>query len=143
MADNTIEAAIFKSLGEEATISAVVGSDPARIFPLIVPQDQALPAMTYQQISGDRDHVLSGPTGFTKNRYQFNCWAATYPEAKRLFEALRIFWDGFSGTVLNREIQCVQMENELDVSAKKPGIDIIDRYGKQADFIISFLEPTS
>jgi len=110
---------------------------------MIAPQDAALPYMTFQQISGDRDHVLTGPTGFTKNRYQFNCWATTYGGAKRLFEALRIFWDGFTGTVLGREIQCSQIENELDTFAKQPGIGVIDRFGKQADFIISFLEPTS
>lgn len=140
MADNTIETAIFKSLTEESSISDIMGT---RLYSLVAPQDATLPYMTYQQISGDRDHVLSGPTGFTKNRFQFNCWATTYGGAKRLFEALRIFWDGFSGTVLNREIQCSQMENELDSIAKKPGVDVIDRYSKQADFIISFLEPTS
>ncbi len=140
MADNTIETAIFKSVTEEASISDIIGT---QLYSLIAAQDATLPYMTYQQISGDRDHVLSGPTGFTKNRYQFNCWAKTYGGAKRLFEALRIFWDGFSGTVLGREIQCVQMENEIDSLAKKPGIDVIDRYSKQADFIISFLEPTS
>ena len=140
MADNTIETAIFKSLTEESSISDIMGT---RLYPLIAPQDATLPYMTYQQISGDRDHVLSGPTGFTKNRFQFNCWATTYGGAKRLFEALRIFWDGFSGTVLSRPIQCSQMENELDSIAKKPGVDVIDRYSKQADFIISFLEPTS
>ena len=140
MADNTIEAAIFKSLTEDSSISTIIGT---RLFPLVIPQDGSMPAITYQQISGDRDHVLSGPTGFTKNRYQFNCWATTYGGAKRLFEALRIFWDGFSGTVLTIAIQCVQMENEIDSIAKKPGVDVIDRFGKQADFIISFTEPTS
>lgn len=140
MADNTIETSMFKAITDEATINAFIGT---RFYPLIVPQGKAMPAMTFQQISGDRDHVLAGPTGFTKNRYQFNCWAKTYPEAKRLFEAVRKFWDGFSGTVLNRFIHNVQFKNELDLFAKKPGIEKIDRYAKAIDFIISFSEPIS
>lgn len=140
MPDNTIETAIWKSLTDEATISAIIS---ARLYPMIAPQDAALPFMVYQQISGDRDYVLAGPSGLTHSRYQLNCWATTPSGAKLLFEAVRIFWDGFSGTVLNRVIQLVMFENELDRFEKTVGVDQLDIYGKQVDFKISFREPTS
>ena len=139
MADNTIETAIWKALTDEATISTIIS---ARFYPMIAPQGTALPYMIYQQISADRDFVLSGPTGFTHARYQLNCWATTPSGAKLLFEAVRIFWNGFSGTVLQRFIQCVMFENEMDRFEKVPGTDVLDMYGKQVDFKISFTEPT-
>ncbi len=143
MADNTIETAIWKALMDEATISAIIGSSPSRLYPLIAPQDAALPYMVFQQISGVRDYTMDGPTGYVDARYQITCWAATYDAAKRLFEAVRIFFDGFHATVLNRKIQYVSFENEMDTFAKKPGLDVLDAYGKQIDIKITFDEPTS
>ena len=140
MADYTIETALFSILSGESTISDIVS---ARIYPLRAPQGVAMPHMTYQMISADRDHTLDGPTGFTMARFQFNCWAATYPEAKRLLEAVRKFFDGYTGTVNQRRIQCVQSENEGDIINSVAGLDSIDRYGKRFDVIISFDEPTS
>lgn len=143
MADNTIETAILKALADEATISAIIGTSPSRLYLLIAPQDAALPYMVCQQISAVRDTVLSGPTGYVDARYQITCWAATYGAAKRLFEAVRKFFNGYHATVLNRKIQYVQFENEMDTFAKTPGLDVIDRYGKQIDIKITFDEPTS
>ena len=140
MADNTIETAILKALADESTISTIVGTDPSRIYLLIAPQDAALPHMVIQQISGVRDHTMDGPTGYVDARYQITCWATTYGGAKRLFEAVRKFFDGYHATVLNRKMQYVQFENEMDRFAKTPGVDVIDRYGKQIDVKITFDE---
>jgi len=140
MADNTIETAILKALADESTISTIVGTDPSRIYLLIAPQDAALPHIVIQQISGVRDHTMDGPTGYVDARYQITCWATTYGGAKRLFEAVRKFFDGYHATVLNRKMQYVQFENEMDRFAKTPGVDVIDRYGKQIDVKITFDE---
>ena len=140
MADNTMEGAIVKLLLAESTITDICST---RIYPMKAPQSAALPHMTMQQISANRDHVMDGPSGLAMNRFQFNCWATTYGGAKRLFEALRIYFDGYTGTVNSRQIQCVQSDNEGDMLGQKPGTEVIDRYGKRLDFIISFQEPTS
>ena len=143
MANNTIETAITKALEDEATITAIIGTDPVRLYPLIAEQGAALPYMIFQQISGVRDYTMDGPSGYVDSRYQITCWAATYGAAKRLFEAVRIFFNGYHATVLNRRIQYVHFENEMDRFAKKPGLDVIDAYGKQIDVKITFDEPTS
>ncbi len=143
MADNTIETSILKALSDESTINAIIGTPIHRIYLMIAPQDAALPYIVMQQISAIRDHTLDGPTGYTDSRYQLTCWATTYGAAKRLFEAVRKFFDGYHATVLGRKIQYVQFENEFDTFAKQPGVDVIDRYGKQIDFKITFDEPTS
>lgn len=143
MADNTIETAIWKALTDEATINALIGTSPSRLYPLIAPQGAALPYMVFQQISGVRDYTMDGPSGYVDSRYQITCWAATYPAAKRLFEVVRKFFNGFNATVLNRKLQYVAFENEVDRFAKQPGVDVIDAYGKQIDIKITFDEPTS
>ncbi len=140
MSDETIEAAIVSALINEATISAIVS---ARVYPMTAPQGTALPYIVYQQISAVRDHTMDGPSGYTDSRYQLTCWAVSYKLGKQLFEAVRKFFDGFHATVINRPIQYVQFENELDTFAKQPGVDVIDRYGKQIDLKITFDEPTS
>lgn len=144
MPDNTIETAIVSALGNESSITDIIGTGAdSRLYPAIIPQDGTVPAITYQQISGNRDHTMDGPSGYTDSRYQLICWASHYNEAKKLFEAVRIFFDGFHATVLNRRIQYVQFENEIDRFAKSPGVDVIDRFGKQIDLKITFDEPTS
>lgn len=143
MADNTIETSILKALADETTINTIIGTPTHRIYLLNAPQDAALPYIVIQQISGVRDHTMDGPTGYVDARYQITCWAKTYGAAKRLFEAVRKFFDGYHATVLNRKIQYVQFENEMDTFAKTPGVDVIDRYGKQIDVKITFDEATS
>lgn len=143
MPDYTIETAITKALEDEGTITAIIGTSPVRLYPLIAEQGAALPYIVYQQISGVRDYTMDGPTGYVDSRYQITCWAATYGAAKRLFEAVRKFFNGFHATVLGRKIQYVAFENEMDRIAKTPGVDVIDAYGKQIDIKITFDEPTS
>ena len=140
MADSTIEEGIIEALTGESTITDICGT---RIYPMKAPQDAALPYITYQQISADRDHVLDGPSGLAINRYQFNHWATTYGGAKRLFEAVRKFFDGYTGTVASRQIQAVQSQTETDILNQKDGADVMDRYGKSMDYLIGFQEPTS
>lgn len=135
---STIEDAIFTLLSTESTISDIVGT---RIYPLFAEQDEPLPHIIFQQISGNRDHTYDGASGFTQSRYQFTCLATTYKGAKALFEAVRMFFDGFKGTVLGVEIQANLFSNEIDSLANLPGVDQVRRYGKILETEISFIEP--
>jgi len=143
MAVTIIEEAIVAILAGESSITDIIGSDPVRLYPMIIPQDAALPAIVYQQVSGHRDHTMDGPSGYTDSRYQIICWGATYSAAKGLFEAVRKFFDGYHGTSGTVTIQYVQFENEIDRYQRTPGVDVIDAYGKQIDIKITFDEATS
>ncbi len=143
MADDTIETAIVAALAGESTITDIIGTSPVRLYPLIAEQGASLPYIVYQQISGVRDYTMDGPSGYVDSRYQIICWAATYGAAKRLFEAVRKFFNGYHATVLNRKIQYIAFENELDRYEKPPCVDAIARFGKQTDVKITFDEPTS
>ena len=76
------------------TVPALTALVSSRVYPLVLPQNAALPAIAYQRISGPREHSHSGPSGLAHPRIQLACWAATYAEAKAVAAALRQGIDG-------------------------------------------------
>lgn len=135
-----IEKAIVSILSNASAVTGIVGS---RIFPLFVPQPAKdnLPAITYQQISGPRDHVMSGPTGLVNARFQINCWSKTYKGLREFANAVRTTLDGYSGTVLGTVIQNnVKLLDEGDVPSIKPENEELSSFGKRLDFEFNFNE---
>jgi hypothetical protein len=62
-------------------VNALVGT---KIYPLIAPQNAALPYVRYQVISDLRDEHLKGYDGARVSRVQIDCFAATYIAARDL-----------------------------------------------------------
>lgn len=95
-----IEEAIAALLEADSGVSAIVDD---RIFPQVIRQDEEgvirLPAITYTNVSGFREHSLLGPAGYARPRMQIDCWAYFYLEAKQIAEAVRLALDGFRGDV--------------------------------------------
>lgn len=95
-----LETALYAFLGQQGAISALVG---ARIYPLLLPQNPTMPALTYQIISTVPDYVLAGPSGLVAKRVQINCWASRewampgYTTAQNVATAVRKALDGYSG----------------------------------------------
>lgn len=135
----SIEKAIVSILSNAAAVTGIVGSN---IFPIFVPQPAKdnLPAITYRQISGPRDHVMSGPTGLVSARFQINCWNKTYKGLREFANAVRTTLDGFADTVLGTEIQAVMLLDEGDVPSIKPENEELSSFGKRLDFEFSFNE---
>lgn len=52
------------------------------------PQEEGLPAVTLQVISGGRDYHMKGATGLRSPRIQVDCWGSSYLEAKAVSRAL-------------------------------------------------------
>jgi len=134
-----IEKAIVSILSNASAVTGIVASN---IFPIFVPQPAKdnLPAITYQQISGPRDHVMSGPTGLVDARFQINCWSKTYKESEELANAVRTTLDGYADTVLGTEIQVVMLLDEGDVPSIKAENEELSSFGKRLDFEFSFNE---
>lgn len=83
----SIEAALFSHLSTYAGVTALAGT---RVYPLVLPQQPVLPAVTYQPISEtpvqDRD---SRALTYTRTRMQMVGYAATHDGAIGLRDALR------------------------------------------------------
>ncbi len=131
------ERALHAILSTTGGVTQLVGD---RIYPIQIDQGAGLPAIAYQQISGPREHNVSGPIGWVQSRYQITAWATTYIEAVDLATAIRLAVDGFSGTSAELEIDHIFVVDEGDVSDLFAENSELDKYGKRIDVQIVFKE---
>lgn len=111
-----VEEALVARLQADVTITAAVKTGSVwRIYPLAAPQGSPLPVLTYQRISGPREHTHDRVGDLARPRFQFMAIAATYGAAKALCNAVRTSLDNFRGTLSGVVIDAIQIENESDV----------------------------
>lgn len=111
-----LEEAIYGQLVGNATVGGLVST---RVYPLMIPQEVALPAIAYQRISGMRALAHDGEVGFAEARVQFTCQAESYDGAKDLARGVRLCLAGFNGVMGGSaakgvRVQGVRTENEMD-----------------------------
>lgn len=106
-----IEASLYTILSGAGGVTALAGT---RIYPLLIPQEAALPALAYQRISGRRTMAHDGPITLTRARVQITCVAETYSQAKSLAAAVQAALDGYRGTVGSHAILHAFLDNDLD-----------------------------
>ncbi len=77
----------------KADIKLYVGGRPNlvtkigdRFYPVTLPQEPTLPAVTYLIVSGDRAFAHSGDLGFVTFRVQFDSYALTPGEAEEVVD---------------------------------------------------------
>lgn len=80
-----LEIKLYTALSGSTKIT-VLSSVSTRIYPLIVPQESAMPAITYARISGGQQNDLFGYSNLENPRIQIDCWAKTYKEVKTIAE---------------------------------------------------------
>lgn len=115
---------MFARLSGAAAVAALVG---ARIHPLEVPQASTFPAVTYQQVSGPRDHSSRGPTGTANLRVQVDCWAESYDGAIAVAKVVREALDGYRGSQGGATVVSTVMLTERDLSEPTPGLKRISQ----------------
>lgn len=67
-----------------------------RCYPLLLPQNPTLPAITFQKVSNVREQALPGDSALQHPRYQFSCWALTYGAAWAVAEQVRLAMQGLT-----------------------------------------------
>ena len=87
---------------------------PSRICPLVLPQKGNFPAITYEQIFGDSDRDVDGPTGLSFARVVFNCWDPEYSTATKLLKLVRQALDGYTGNADGVHVQGVEFSGDRD-----------------------------
>jgi hypothetical protein len=140
VAVDTPEEAIVSVLKNDANVA---GEVVARIFPNEVPQGQSMPAISYEQASGDREHTMAGPIGMVNASYVLSCWSETYSGARTLADYVRIALDGYDSTVGSQELYVIFLESESDNLQRIPDLKVARRYCKQMTFTVWFKEATS
>lgn len=113
----SIEEAIFKLLTTEAPIAGVVGT---RVYPLQLPQNSTLPAITYMVTSGDPTHCMGEDSGVAAVCFQLDIWTESYADALDVFRRLKDAIDMYAGTVAGVDIQNLAVTNWMDVDDPEP-----------------------
>lgn len=103
----------------------------SRVYPLVLPQDSEIPALTYQRISGPRVRSLKGPSNLAHPRIMIKCYGRTYLSAKTVAAAVRVALDGYRGTMGSTVVGDVILDGEDEDLEQDTGL-----YWVSMDFII-------
>jgi len=110
-----IERTLYDLLRQDAGVSATVAD---RIYPVRLPDEVILPALVYLKASCIRYASHGGPSKLASSRFQLDCYAEDYLEAKRLALAAVAALHGRKGG----DIQAAFNENETDGFSPDDGI---------------------
>jgi hypothetical protein len=106
-----IDEALYSLITSDDGCAEQIGT---RVYPLMIPQNAALPAVCYQTITTQRKYHLRGPSHSPSPRMQITIKAATADNAVTVANLIRVLMEGYSGTVSSVEIAGIFLENEYD-----------------------------
>ena len=93
----TAEESLYAYLTGYAGLTALVST---RIWPLTLPDEPALPALTYHRISRTPVRQLATPSVLaTESRFQFSCWGVSYADAKKVANQVEAALVDFTGVM--------------------------------------------
>jgi len=98
--------------------NTVMGLTSNRIYPLRLPLDCPLPAISIHKISGHKDHLI----GHGTPRYQVSCWAESFATAQTLSEAVINYLVRYKGIASGNHIKQIVYENSLDAIEDETGL---------------------
>ena len=127
----TIEEALHEYLSGRTEITDLVGN---RIYPIVLPQGPAYPALTYIKISGPVLHDVD----IAYPRFQLSSWGEEYSDVKQLAAAVKEVLQRFKGVMGSApgiKVSQVVFENELDLYDPETGV-----YHIPADYTIIYRE---
>lgn len=96
-----IQEAIFARLSTFAGLTALIGVPPAcRLYPRLLPQDSAYPAVTYFKVDETRLVAMGVNPGLAHARFQFDCWDKDRTKVRDVTEQLRQALERWTTTFL-------------------------------------------
>ena len=129
-----IESALFTLLSTNQAITSQLGSRPAGdtgVYPVTIPEDPILPAVSYRIISSTDTPTLDDPLGTTKARVQIECWGETYGAAVQLRNVVTAAIAGYRGSLSGTAIKNILRVTTGDVFA-----DVPRQFTAKVDFYI-------
>jgi hypothetical protein len=103
-----LETNLFSVLSAATLITAITGPN---IFPVKLPDDPPLPALTYKIVGGAAKGTFT-TGGITRARVQIDCWSTQYLQAVTLRAAVIAALNGYVDANLN--IQFIQPVDLFD-----------------------------
>lgn len=106
-----LEEGLYTLLSTNASITGLVST---RIYPLVIPEDSALPVIAYQRISSSRILAHDGPGGLATATVQLTIQGTSYTSTKAVAAAARALLNGYTGLMSTVHVERCALENELD-----------------------------
>jgi hypothetical protein len=132
-----IEAGLIDYLSNHPLVTSIVAG---RVYPQMVPQGTALPAITVQRISSQRPYEYDGPSGLVGARIQVSSNALTYQDAKTSDDYVRQSLAGYVGYLGQFKAQAVIQEDSRDDFSPPIHADATGAHRIMSDYTIWYLE---
>lgn len=112
-----------------------------RVYPVMLPENFVLPAITTQIPNSKRTLTSDGPDPLANANVIVNCWGDTYADSWNLAEAVRIRLNGYRGTLGETTVQKIEVENIGDTEGVF--FEAADQmiFPVTVSLIVDFLEP--
>ena len=117
----TIEQDIFDGLNAHTGLEALVGD---RIYEIQFPEGTAFPCVTYQQISGPREQVVTGKVVGLSPRYQITAWSDDRVEADKVADQIELAAVSLIGQDSFKDVTIAGSRHKPDPDAGLFGKDI-------------------
>lgn len=114
-----LEAVIFTRL---STYAGLIALTSTRIYPIILPQNPTLPAVTYQRTDGPRESALGAEMGLAHPGIQIDSWGKTYASAKAVATQARAALQRWSSEITDPVVLDCLLESDGD--EYEPGANI-------------------
>lgn len=127
----SVETVLFDRMTTHSGLSALTN---ARCYPLTLPQNATLPALSYFRVSTVRHSAMGSDCGLVTARFQVSVWADSFSSVRAVANQVRSAlqrWSTTSGTV----IQDIFYLNETDLHEPQ-----VEGYHTACDFEVHYEE---
>jgi len=97
------------------TVTAITDLVNQRIYPVILPQNSPMPAITYQQLVEIQTHTMGSDSGPGRDIYDIHCWADKYDDVQSLADAASTALKDKTGTMGSHTLQRILQEDRADI----------------------------
>jgi hypothetical protein len=111
MAIAQIDEAIYSALTGNATLTGLVST---RIYPLVLPQECDLPAVTFFRVSNLHNHGMGGDVTLMETRLQISSLADSVSMMRTVSDAVRGVLSRWRGTYESVVVQDSLLDSEMD-----------------------------
>lgn len=110
-----IAEAFYAYVSTNAAVAAVSSPSPL-LYPHVMPQDHADPAMTYELDADDDQQLLSGSVSTLRRAViDTSCWSVSVNTARTLAEALYGALVGYRGAFGDHTVDHIRLERKFEL----------------------------
>lgn len=125
----SISEAVFSFLSGQGAVGN-------RVYPRRVPDGVALPALAFQRIGTDREHIQQGQSSYRAARFQLGVVARHDSDLDTASKSLTSSLEGAKGTWAGVPIHGVHVDNDFDA----PEPNDSDLYRRVIEFTVEYTE---